>query len=124
MLEEGGRGEGCVCTLPRAAGTRASVRNVVPLLVTVTSAHAARSTVGALYYAPDARARCNARASSEYTLRDVPRIYSYYTRRLGVRASPREKLEISAGRHRDGDDALRLGIRHYVAHVLENALER
>lgn len=89
------------CRAARAAGTRASVRNVVPLLVTVTSAHAAQYRRCIILCACRAR-RCiqtrrlprTRERVAEYTLRDVPRIYSYYTRRLGVRASPRE-LEIS-----------------------------
>lgn len=51
-----------MCTLlctESGRNVRASVRNVVPLLVTVTSARAraARSTVGALYYAPAVHTR-------------------------------------------------------------------
>lgn len=101
MLVEEGKGEkGCVCALPcapRAAGTRASVRNVVPLLVTVTSAHAARSTVGALYYAPAVayrriRAAADARASIYCA---TCRVFIRITHAASGCALPREKLEIS-----------------------------
>ena len=114
------------CCAPRATGTRASVRNVVPLLVTVTSAHAAQYRRCIILCAR----RCtqthrlprvqNARASSEYIHCATCRIYSYYTCRLGVCASPRE-LEISPLRRRR---RLSQHSRLLRAHVRENAPER
>lgn len=76
-------------------------------------ARAARSTVGALYYAPAVhtgtprreREREKERGSEKervagsgvYILRDVPRIYPYYTRRLGgeLRCFPERARDIA-----------------------------
>lgn len=83
------------CCAPRATGTFALVLGMWYhyLSQSQARARAARSTVGALYYAPAVHTgtpRCEReeerereRASSGvYILRDVPRIYPYYTRRL------------------------------------------
>lgn len=113
------------CCAPRAAGTRASVRNVVPLLVTVTSAHAAQYHRCIILCACRAR-RCiyrrtaaNARASSEYTLRDVPYLFVLHTPPRGA-CFLRESLRY---RHRDEDDGS-LGVRDFRSTCAKTLPER
>jgi len=88
------------CRAPRAAGSRASVRNAVPLLVTVTSARV-RSTVvhRRVYYA---RAAC--------------RVFIRVTRAPGARFPKRTEATLSLARRRF--------FRHFGPRALARVLER
>lgn len=135
MLEKerkGGRGRrACVCTVHAAVHQEQPERELVLGMwyhyLSQSQAHTPRSTIGALYYAPaahavaytDAQAAANARASSEYTLRDVPYLFVLHTPPRGA-CFLRESLRY---RHRDEDDGS-LGVRDFRSTCAKTLPER